>query len=835
MPDKPVKLPENQDAESIRDGQYQLTISDDKLSVYIQIIQLPLMSGQKITLKQITDHLKEKKINFGINNSVIEDIIKIANQGYRPINNSDGTICALIDDDETPNDNTSDKTDQTLCIATGKPPENGQDATITWIIGQAVYEDYIAIPDELIAIYHPPQNGQPGINVFGETVSAHNGIDQTPKPDEGIKSIDSHDGLEYRARWYGHCAATESSIAIKSPAYITDDKMHATLDFSLPGKADTSLSLDHILCSLNELNITHGINKDVITATLASLAEELTTITGIEVATGQYASAGRDAKIIWAAELDNASPATYTVRPGYVIARILPAKHCTLGRDIFGNSVSCINGSAISFMIDDHISVDSEKNEYSAKVAGILSISEDTDEIQCSIDPHLTVSDDKMTAWLDIYPHPVDGGKLTTEEIRMTLSTLGIQYGIKNNEITEALKSSVPQSIKHIIVAEGRPPINGVDAHVHYNLEKQVVGKKLKNGRIDFHEHNYPWNIAKGETVGYLFAAKPRQDGINILGDTINATEPKINNIELEGAHIEKNNRIIADIDGALIVSGNQVSVTDLFVIDGDINQKTGNINCTNDVHVKGHVEPGFKLKSGKSAIIDNNVENAVISCGSSIVIKGGIRGHMSEVYTPGDITAGFIENAEVYVNGDIYVAESIINSKVSSNGNITIGSKNAKHSAVIGGRITAHKCIEVYTLGTPSFHRTIISVGFTQETKQLQRDLRKKIAIMNHELLQLDQLDAYYRHHTEHEARHIMAKTQATRTVINQEIIPLKLKLQQILEDLRESENAKVIIHKRVYPGVTIKINDYMFEVDREMNSGAFILLDGNIIFTPR
>src|SRR3546814_18643252 len=99
---------------------------------------------------------------------------------------------------------------------------------------------------------------------------------------------------------------------------------------------------------------------------------------------------------------------------------------------------------------------------------------------------------------------------------------------------------------------------------------------------------------------------------------------------------------------------------TTLFRSAGDVGAQTGNVDSRIPVHVKGHVVAGYQVKSKKDVIVEHNVEDAIVRAGGSVVVKEGIRGHASEVFSPHDVPAGFIENASVFANGNISVRSSV-------------------------------------------------------------------------------------------------------------------------------------------------------------------------------
>lgn len=818
------------DRKAVRNAGYRLNISKDKLLVTIDITQTPDEGGQLLTAEQISDDLKQLKIKHGINDEAIDDVIAIVSQGRQPGYNQNSEIIALNPSGEDGSGTTAQATP--VIIAAGIAPRAGSDARLDWAIDLTQAELYIVVPGDLIAVHHPAEPGIPGTSVLGDSLRAADGISMLPKPGPGIEQVTAENGIEYRAKWYGHCHATETQLDVTCPLSISADRMSATLDFYPPTDKTNTLTPQHIDESLKALAINCGIDTAGIHQTLDRLANERQAIMNQPVAHGQEAADGMGTKIEWANALNNGKPGTCHIRPGFLIATLSDTTAGVPGYDIHGNTLPCKDGKIIMLEFSGYIAEDPQTREYTSTAAGTLTVETVDSGYRINVDPHLLVSDDGLEASLDIALMTVDGVRLTNDDIRTTLGACGITFGIRDDLINEALYTSTGDGRISLPVAQGKPPRHGVDAYIHYIRKQRISGELLANGRIDYHEHNYPWTLKRDETIAYFIAAKEQVDGTDVYGETIAATPPKTLELTLEGAHLDENNRIIADVDGTLIINGDNLSITDLLVIDGDVGPKTGNIHCDNDIHVKGYIKPGFRIQAGRSVIIEKNIEDAAIVCSGDVTIKRGIRGLKSEVFTPGNVHAGFIEHAQISVNGDITVAESVINSEISSNGVITVGSNRSRHSAIIGGHTRAFKGLEANVLGSQSFHHTVVSVGFTQEMKQSQHDIKAGISMREHELEQLYQLQNYYRHHNRDNADEILRKAELTRDKLIKEVRSLQEKLDEIGRDDETDNGISIVVHKKVYPGVTIKLDDHVFDVVQEMSGGTFTLEDDKVVY---
>ena len=835
----------NKDRPPVVEGRFRLKVSNDKLAVYMDGLQPPSGGGSTIKPKQVHDKLKKLEIKYGINQDKIDAILTALNEGRLPV--PEGLDADSLPDRIEPGSVETTAREQEpaqkseandhLCIVRGDAPVHGQDATLRWHINEDQAQGYVALPGELIATYTPPGEAQNGKSVFGKELRAQPGRDDTIKPGLGIKQTSTDGGMEYHAQWYGAIRIQDNTITLACPLRISTDHMSATMDLAPPSAKNQALEVSHIIGSLQQHNITFGIREEALPASLATLHASGRSANGFVIAQGSPVTHGVDARINWNMAESAVKEGDYIVRPGDLIVTRQAATPGESGKDIHGGVLAATPGKDLAVQAGSHIFSKNDREYYAAVLGKLRYTKDDKGIIHLSIDSGLEVADSAMEAWLTIFRKTGDGSPLAPADIVKSLNACGIKYGIDEAAIAKALQSHTEEEAgqgRKIVVARGKAARDGIDAHIVYTQKEHIAGLELSKGRIDFHEHNFLWSFKKGEIIGSIIGAKPEEDGVNVRGEGIKATPAKDMQLTLDGAHLDSHNRIVADTDGTLVINGLHLSLAELYVIDGDVDQKTGNIHSVNDIHIKGHVEPGFAIESQKSIIIGKNIEGAKVRAGGNITIKGGIRGLRSEVYTPGEISAGFVENADVFVNGDITITGSVINSKISSNSAISVGSKQSKHSTIIGGRITAHNRVEAFVLGSSACRKTIISVGFTQEGKQQQRDLKQSIEAKEAELTRLDQIETHCRIHPKADSHEVMRKVNITRGAVTNDIEALTAQLDEVMKQIEQYENGRVVVHKQIFPGVVIKINDHDYEVDREMNGGTFLLENDEVVFRP-
>lgn len=623
---------------------------------------------------------------------------------------------------------------------------------------------------------------------------------------------------------------------------VSDDEIAVFLDeLNPPVNGGAPVSLNQVLDELKKQNISYGIDNDKITDILSLFSGESPISEKLDnkedenrfcIAKGEAAVDGEDGALVWQVDEEQIQKGEFVVSFGELVATYKSANQGKPGMSVYAKEIPALNGKNNFPRIGNGIETikNEQGDEYRASNLGVVVFEQEEDSGLITVNSKVEVTEDGMEARVDLYARTSAGNEIECDDVVVSLEANDIKHGIDRSAIQEALikasKLSSDQSIGHVdnvVVARGTLPQEGKDAELTISREEKAAGAELANGRIDFHERDYPWNVSQGEKIGYLLEAKPAVDGIPVYGGTVEAEPPKDIELELEGVHKDEQGMLIADMDGALIINGYHIAVVDLLVIKGDVAQDTGNIHSNTAVHVKGHVEPGYVLESKKEIIVENNIEDATVQSGSTVLIKGGIRGKKSKLSAPGDVSVGFIENASVFVNGDLTVTSSIINSTVASNGSIKIGDKRAKRSMVIGGELTANKLIEATELGSQSYSKTILRLGIAQEDRQQMTALEKDLNERREKIGTLSQIEYHHKHAPREDTEEVLHKVEVTREALLAEIASLEEEKNKILDKIKEAESAKVIVKQHVYPGVIIDINDCTYEVLNELSSVVF------------
>ncbi len=196
--------------EEIIDCIYELEVSKDKMEAYINI--LPAKGGKEADLGDIFKEINSYGINYGLNNSTIENIIN--NKIYN----------------------------KRILIAKGTAPINGKDAFLEYHFdistkskvsiledGKVDFRELSliknVIEDELLLTMTPHTEGISGYNVYGDELPAKDGKKINLPKGKNVK--ETEDGLRLLS-------------AIKGEVKIIDNKVHVLPVYEVPANVDNS-------------------------------------------------------------------------------------------------------------------------------------------------------------------------------------------------------------------------------------------------------------------------------------------------------------------------------------------------------------------------------------------------------------------------------------------------------------------------------------------------------------------------------------------------------------------------------------------------------------------
>lgn len=428
----------------------------------------------------------------------------------------------------------------------------------------------------------------------------------------------------------------------------------------------------------------------------------------------------------------------------------------------------------------------------------------------------LKISDDYYSAFLTIeYLNEVDDTIYGV--VRDFLAESNVTYGVKESVIEELCASG--KDVTHYLIAEGVPHINGTDAELKFYIDFEAKPEPSikEDGTVDFKEMNFFHMVKEGEILVTKIPATSGIVGVTVTGKEIKGRSGKDIKIKRgENTVLSENElELLAEAEGIAKLINGRVSVSRLLEVNS-VGPETGNIYFSGDVHVKEHVLDNYTVSCDGDLIVDGVVEGATLKVRGDLIVGKGIMGHeRSDIVVNGNLIVKFIENANVYVKGEIQTGE-IINSSVLCDARIIV---KGKKGLIIGGEITSKYMIEANRIGSKLGVITSINLGVDadaiRELKWLKESVQEMKLVEDKLRLTIPILESKAKENPEDlEFKALLKQYKDSLHSIRLDMESKQLRLDEILEALKKVRDGQIKINT-IYPDTVVKIGNSSYFID--------------------
>ena len=421
------------------------------------------------------------------------------------------------------------------------------------------------------------------------------------------------------------------------------------------------------------------------------------------------------------------------------------------------------------------------------------------------------VSDDLMSASIDLFPPAEGGSGFTVPSVCSELELAGVTWGVDKEGLEKAILHCLEKEkvIRGFVAARGRKPKKSVPSYWH--LKKRLIESHqtdLESMNVDYRERSPYILVKKGEPLAKLVPESDGQPGRNIAGDIIPAGNKDIVVFKPGEQTIEKEGVLYAASHGRFDIKDRVMSVNETLDIPGNVDYSTGHIAFPGDVIIHGSVSDGFQVASGKSIFVKQTMDASKVLSRGDLVVEGGIKGRQDAIVrVDGRVAAKFIENATVEAHGDIVVEKAVMHSDINTLNHIDLG----EAGVIVGGNLWAGNGLRASRIGRPESPSAHIRIGsdFT-----VDRKLRS-----SHE--QMDRLDAKLE---KLKARPHLGEEQLKLVSQVEEVMAKLAKTREAMSGkLHSNRRAKVTVFGEVLEGTEIHICELSIRLSSKMEGVVF------------
>ncbi|MGD9202661.1 MAG: FapA family protein, partial [Chitinispirillia bacterium] len=447
---------------------------------------------------------------------------------------------------------------------------------------------------------------------------------------------------------------------------------------------------------------------------------------------------------------------------------------------------------------------------------------------------HIEISQDNLKAYIYIVPPGPHGKEITSQQVDQLLKEKSITYGIKHNMINKLTQNANRTGTKKEkrIIAEGKKQINGKNTMLNYlvDISFSKIPSITFDERADYFDIHTFESVTKGQHIAQILPLTKGIDGKDIFGNIIPALPGEKMKLTL-GKNVSVSDgdayMITADVDGHVYLDKNILFVEEILVIDSNIDFNTGNIDFKGDIVIKGDVQSGFSVNSGGSVYIGGMVDDAKISAGGNVVIKGGFVGHgKGKIKADKDVIVKNVLNQTIIAKNNIFVESESVEANLYAGNSIRI--ENHK-SWCIGGSVVACKSMNIYNIGNELNNKTNIYCGISHFVEKILDELKMDINTLKHEIYRLNKRKKQLLTNTELQSK----ANKKMEDALEEKLVEIKEELkskkmqydknEKYLQAVFNDNNGEISVLGTIYPDVKIRLGNNTYLTNEELKRCTF------------
>jgi len=453
---------------------------------------------------------------------------------------------------------------------------------------------------------------------------------------------------------------------------------------------------------------------------------------------------------------------------------------------------------------------------------------------------HLEENEDGMLVTVRFYPPSETGERMTLDSFLQDLKLRNIVRGIEMEALQKHFQSGGIYC-SDIIVARGKPAVEGKDARIEYYFDTDMHRRpaQKEDGRVDYFNLSTINHCHKGEVLAQIIPEERGEMGYDVHNRDIKPREVKRGVLKF-GRNIELSEdklTITSKVDGHVALQDDKVIVSAVYSVQ-NVDVSTGNIDYEGSVEVTGNVAENFEVKAGGNVVINGFVEGSKITAGGNIIIGKGMNGMGGKGYlrAGGDVIVKFLENVRV-VTGGYLETEAILHCRVSAGSEVRV---DGRKGLIVGGYVQAAKKVTAKTIGGTMGAATILEVGVNPLLKSQYTHMQKTLADTTKTVKDAEVILDNFRDKLKKGFKYNESQLKYMKSITSlvedksAEIEQLNLRLEKLRNMMEIQKMAEVVINDQIYPGTTIIIGEATKTIQSNFHYCKFIKEMGEVRMAP-
>ncbi|KMT65451.1 DUF342 domain-containing protein [Catenovulum maritimum] len=369
----------------------------------------------------------------------------------------------------------------------------------------------------------------------------------------------------------------------------------------------------------------------------------------------------------------------------------------------------------------------------------------------------IIVATDMMSANAEVTA-PYGGALPKPNQIAKCCAQAGVTMGLDQAAISSLIKDLekvAPGEVVNQTIAHGKEPENGVDSYFEMlsksARERVLEPQALENGKVDMRDLGELISVKPGDVLVKRHPPTLGKPGYNVKGDAVKPKPGAKVDFDIgQGTVIspDDENLLIADIPGLPYEMKNGARVDNVLELKG-VDVKSGHIDFEGGVIVNGDVAEGMKLKASGNVTVVGFVENANLEIQGDLTVMKGIIGRKVDddadlatadfhcnIKVSGDISAKYIQSVNIECGNQVQFYGQILHSRIKAN-SILGGSEKALGGKIVGGLYQVEQGVKCASLGAIASTNTRIELFLA-----LKDQLARKALLAKHKQAKIEVLE---------------------------------------------------------------------------------------------
>ncbi len=456
----------------------------------------------------------------------------------------------------------------------------------------------------------------------------------------------------------------------------------------------------------------------------------------------------------------------------------------------------------------------------------------------------LFLSEDKLLAGMVLHGAQGRGKAMDRNGINEALKKAKVSRGLLEDVLEKLTSQELHKELLNTsqvyctVIAYGESFHNGEDARIEMLVPSASDRRpqQLDSGRVDFFEKgDFPF-VAPDTPLVRRYPATKGKSGWTVTGKTLKARDGKDLQVTLKDATVKvaeaDENLYLSTVSGMPVITERGVHVEELLKLD-KVDLDTGHVRFKGSIEITGDVRDEMEIIASGDIKIGGVVDAATIKAAGNIEILGGVIGHKdaktsrkARLFAKCNISVRFAHEAVLEAQQDILVGNQVMHSELTAGGSITIQGKGQ----AVGGKLKAVDKIEANTTGAFAFVETRLEVGECQQLQDQYTHLMDQMAHLDEQKYQLMEIARNLRAKGREELNKKKPALVKAKEQIQSKYEHLNAQISEVEEALQRYYSARVIVHRKAFPGTLIFIAGQRFDVNKELEHVTFILQDDRI-----